>query len=613
MKTLRINVKDKIANFFQRDGVIVCGNKGYTIAFTFDEEWEEYTTKTARFIWNGKYYDQQFTDNECPVPVINDTTNVTVGVYAGDLKTTTPAEIPCLISILCGNPEVIEGNIKEYRDIAQQAAEEAQQAAAEAKQAATAVVHPTIGVEEIEGGHRLTINDADGEKTFDVMDGEGGGTEGLDGATFTPSVSAEGVLSWTNDKGLMNPDPINIKGAPGADGTNGTNGTDGKDGTDGVGIASIVKTGTEGLVDTYTITLTDGNTYTFTVTNGQDGADGEDSSTVTIDEVDASKVIFGEEVTTGYAVGNIKLTNGKGVLAEKGANLLQVMKNIWTKANPPKIVQPSVTVTFPAEGELTSVGSYPSKGGSYEAGTYFDKILFRATFNKGSYEYDDDNGVEFEVRDDVGFSFNDGRGNWATDIYNPSPINPTGYRQFVVLTVTETTNFVITAKANHTIGTIPHDSLGGEYPEGQIKTTSTKGYSSAIKGYRNSFYGVLTSKEELTNDNIREICWRDTMKRSGANWSNNKTFTISIPESTSDTPIYRVLIAYPATLRDLTSVLDKNDSNSNIVTGFSLVKDADGNLLKIGGYDNYTPIEYKVYIMDFANPYDAANTFTVTI
>ena len=44
MKTLRINVKDKIATYLQRDGVIVCGNKGYTIAFTFDEEWDEYVS-----------------------------------------------------------------------------------------------------------------------------------------------------------------------------------------------------------------------------------------------------------------------------------------------------------------------------------------------------------------------------------------------------------------------------------------------------------------------------------------------------------------------------------------------------------------------------------------
>lgn len=45
-------------------------------------------------------------------------------------------------------------------------------------------------------------------------------------------------------------------------------------GPDGVGIVSIEKTGTSGNVDTYTITLSDGNEETFTVTNGVDGADG---------------------------------------------------------------------------------------------------------------------------------------------------------------------------------------------------------------------------------------------------------------------------------------------------------------------------------------------------
>lgn len=44
---------------------------------------------------------------------------------------------------------------------------------------------------------------------------DGGGTAGEDGATFTPSVSAAGVISWTNDKGLPNPTPVNIKGPQG--------------------------------------------------------------------------------------------------------------------------------------------------------------------------------------------------------------------------------------------------------------------------------------------------------------------------------------------------------------------------------------------------------------
>ena len=42
--------------------------------------------------------------------------------------------------------------------------------------------------------------------------------------------------------------------------------------TNGTSIASIAKTGTSGLVDTYTITLTDGSTTTFEVTNGEDAA-----------------------------------------------------------------------------------------------------------------------------------------------------------------------------------------------------------------------------------------------------------------------------------------------------------------------------------------------------
>lgn len=37
------------------------------------------------------------------------------------------------------------------------------------------------------------------------------GSAGKDGATFKPSVTEDGVLSWTNDKGLANPTPVAIK------------------------------------------------------------------------------------------------------------------------------------------------------------------------------------------------------------------------------------------------------------------------------------------------------------------------------------------------------------------------------------------------------------------
>lgn len=52
-------------------------------------------------------------------------------------------------------------------------------------------------------------------------------------------------------------------------------GPKGDTGDDGNGIASITKTATAGLVDTYTITFTDETTTTFTVTNGAKGDKGD--------------------------------------------------------------------------------------------------------------------------------------------------------------------------------------------------------------------------------------------------------------------------------------------------------------------------------------------------
>ena len=57
--------------------------------------------------------------------------------------------------------------------------------------------------------------------------------DGEDGATFTPSVSADGTLSWTNNKGLTNPDPVNITGPQGETGPQGPQGPKGDTGATG--------------------------------------------------------------------------------------------------------------------------------------------------------------------------------------------------------------------------------------------------------------------------------------------------------------------------------------------------------------------------------------------
>lgn len=102
MKLFDVTVRDRIAvNHTQVP--YVCGNTDYKIRFEFDAEWETYTTKTARFVWGNQYHDEVFTGNECPVPKITDVCVFEVGVFAGDLQTTTPAGIPAKKSILCGN------------------------------------------------------------------------------------------------------------------------------------------------------------------------------------------------------------------------------------------------------------------------------------------------------------------------------------------------------------------------------------------------------------------------------------------------------------------------------------------------------------------------------
>lgn len=54
-----------------------------------------------------------------------------------------------------------------------------------------------------------------------------------DGATFIPNVSESGIISWTNDKNLPNPEPVNIKGPQGDAGDIGPQGPKGDVGETG--------------------------------------------------------------------------------------------------------------------------------------------------------------------------------------------------------------------------------------------------------------------------------------------------------------------------------------------------------------------------------------------
>lgn len=117
------------------------------------------------------------------------------------------------------------------------------------------------------------------QKGVDYFDG----ATGESGATFTPTVSESGDLSWSNDKGLHNPPTVNIKGAQGEQGETGEAGytpqknVDYFDGEDGVSIVSIEQTATsteDNGENVFKITLSNGQSESFSVRNGSKGSQG---------------------------------------------------------------------------------------------------------------------------------------------------------------------------------------------------------------------------------------------------------------------------------------------------------------------------------------------------
>ena len=134
-------------------------------------------------------------------------------------------------------------------------------------------VSPTINVEEIEGGYRITIVDVNNTETFDILNGIDGvaGADGEDGVS--PTISVEEIeggnqLTITDVDGTRT---VNI--------LNGLDGTDGKDGVDGAdGYSPTVNV--ENIEGGYHVTITDINgIQSVDILNGTDGDDGDDGYT----------------------------------------------------------------------------------------------------------------------------------------------------------------------------------------------------------------------------------------------------------------------------------------------------------------------------------------------
>lgn len=287
-----------------------------------------------------------------------------------------------------------------------------------------------------------------------------------------------------------------------------------------------------------------------------------------VESLDAEKVYFSKDLITTCAIGNIKLTNGQATIEATGKNLKQVWDSIFVKEANPSTTQPSVSLTF-------------SQAKAYEVGTSVTPS-YSATLNAGSYTYGPATGVTASAWE-------------VTDTDDHSATTASG--SFPAFTVADGESYKITAKATYGDGAIPLTNVGNEYADGQIKAGSKSTISGAVTGYRNTFYGTLETKSDITSAIVRGLTGK-----SGKALAAGNSFTVTIPVGA-----LRVVIAYPATLRDVNSIKDVNGMNAEISSGFTK------QTVAVEGANSYTAIDYKVYTMDFAAANDTANKFTVTI
>lgn len=286
----------------------------------------------------------------------------------------------------------------------------------------------------------------------------------------------------------------------------------------------------------------------------------------------ADNVYFSDDMLVTKEIGYITLSNGQGTIPSKGKNLSEVFEAMFVKEQNPTTTQPSVNLIF-------------SEAKAYEVGTVVSPS-YEATFNAGSYTYGPATGVtvtSWEISDTAGHTASTASGS------------------FDDVTVTDTTNYKITAKANHTSGAIPLTNKKNEYAAGQITAGNKSKVSGAITGYRSFFYGVLdTSSAEapLTSAIVRGLT-------NGGAYNSSKTFTLN-----GSATAKRIVIAIPSNsirtgLKEviLTSAMNTPVTDSYVKTTAAV---------KVEGVNGATAIDYTVWTYEPA-AIDAGEVHKITL
>ena len=287
----------------------------------------------------------------------------------------------------------------------------------------------------------------------------------------------------------------------------------------------------------------------------------------------AKNVFFDQDFTFTKAVGTVTIpSSGSKVVDAAGKNLYDFFAGL-----------------FAAEDTEPDISSQPSvsactlgKAGSYEAGTIVTGVTYSASFEDGKYQYGPEpTGVtvsSWEVKGNDGVVVGTAASGSINDI-----------------TIADDTNYTITAKATYGNGNYAKTNLGNESTV-RIAAGNKSKTSSAIKGYRNSFYGTFAdTTTELTSSAIRGLTATNATMVSGS------TFKVEIPANAR-----RVVIALPAGV-EFTATHDEG-LNAPVESSFTTKE-----TVLVEGAGGRAAINYDVYVAGLAGTAAGVNHYSVTI
>ena len=290
---------------------------------------------------------------------------------------------------------------------------------------------------------------------------------------------------------------------------------------------------------------------------------------VTIDNIDADKVVFDRDLTFTQAFGKYTPDSSGSVVipvATEQMSLRALLEQAFSEEKDPEITQPTITLAS-------------SNIGAKEVGTKIKVAYEFKDETAGSYSYGPATGVTWS---EYKATFNGQEVTGKTGTFNEVQVG-------------DSTSLSISGSAKHSSGATPLTNLGNE-AEGAITEATITKTKGTLSGYRKMFWGTMTSKPEtITSADVRAL----SVVSEKANQCTEKALSI-------DTGKFRVVIAVPKGYT-LSKVLDANDSNANIVGSFSSME------VNVEGANGYTATAYTVYYIDYANATTVTNTYKVTI